>query len=122
MSFNYLAGGRVIFFSSALAHFSSVPSNTLLYAGSKGAIEQFTRVLAKDLGPRRITVNCIAPGPIDTDMFRKGKPEQLINYFENLHPLKRLGQPEEITGLAALLASPAGSWINGQTIQVNGVR
>ncbi|KLO19686.1 NAD-P-binding protein [Schizopora paradoxa] len=113
-------GGRVIFFSSTLAHFSSVPTNTLLYCGSKGAIEQFTRVLAKDFGPRQITVNCIAPGPIDTDMFRKDKPEQLIKFFENLHPQKRLGQPDEVSGIVALLAGPGGSWINGQTVKVNG--
>ena len=79
-------------------------------------------MLAKDLGSRGVTVNCIAPGPIETEMFRKGKPEQLINFFENLHPQKRLGKADEITGIVALLAGPGGSWINGQTIQVNGVR
>jgi len=113
-------GGRVVFFSTTLAHFSGVPSNYLAYVASKGAIEQFTRVLAKDLGSRGITVNCVAPGPIDTEMFRKGKSDQLINFFENLHPQKRLGQPDEISGLVALLAGPGGSWINGQTIKVNG--
>jgi len=113
-------GGRVVFFSTTLAHFSGVPSNYLAYVASKGAIEQFTRVLAKDLGSRVITVNCVAPGPIDTEMFRKGKSDQLINFFENLHPQKRLGQPDEISGLVALLAGPGGSWINGQTIKVNG--
>ncbi len=118
----FLAGGRIVFFSTTLAHFSGVPTNYLAYVASKGAIEQFTRVLAKDLGSRGITVNCVAPGPIDTEMFRKGKSDQLINFFENLHPQKRLGQPDEISGLVALLAGPGGSWINGQTIKVNGVR
>jgi len=113
-------GGRIVFFSTTLAHFSGVPTNYLAYVASKGAIEQFTRVLAKDLGSRGITVNCVAPGPIDTELFRKGKSDQLINFFENLHPQKRLGQPDEISGLVALLAGPGGSWINGQTIKVNG--
>jgi len=113
-------GGRIVFFSTTLAHFSGVPTNYLAYVASKGAIEQFARVLAKDLGSRGITVNCVAPGPIDTELFRKGKSDQLINFFENLHPQKRLGQPDEISGLVALLAGPGGSWINGQTIKVNG--
>jgi len=113
-------GGRVIFFSTTLAHFSGVPTNYLVYVASKGAIEQFTRVLAKDLGARGITVNCIAPGPIETELFLKGKSEQLINFFQNLHPQKRLGQPDELSGIVALLAGPGGSWISGQTIQVNG--
>ncbi|KLO19685.1 NAD(P)-binding protein [Schizopora paradoxa] len=113
-------GGRVIFFSSALTRASGVASNFLLYTASKGAIEQITRVLARDLGSRQITVNCISPGPIDTEMFHQGKTEDMVRFHESFHPLKRLGLPEEVSGIVALLAGPGGSWINGQTIGVNG--
>ena len=93
----------------------------MLYTASKGAIEQITRVLARDLGSRQITINCISPGPIDTDMFRDGKSEEMISFHRDIHPSKRLGLPEEVSGIVALLAGPGGSWINGQTIGVNGV-
>ena len=79
------------------------------------------RVLAKDLGARGITVNTVAPGPIDTDMFRAGKPDELIKFFENLHPAKRLGQPEEVAKVVGFLASEESGWVNGQTLRVNGV-
>ncbi|KAH8114235.1 NAD-binding protein [Phellopilus nigrolimitatus] len=113
-------GSRVVFFSSTLAHASVVPSTALVYAAAKGAVEQLVRVLAKDLGTRRITVNSIAPGPIDTELFRQGKSEQQIGFFLNMHPEKRLGEPEEVARVVAFLASPDSSWINGQTILVNG--
>ncbi|KAI5123179.1 hypothetical protein M0805_003946 [Coniferiporia weirii] len=115
------SGARVIFFSSSLAHMSVVPPAVLVYTAAKGAVEQITRVLAKDLGPRGITVNCVAPGPIDTDLFRNGKTEQQIAFFTNLHPQKRLGEPEEVAHVVAFLASPDASWVSGQTLMVNGV-
>ena len=60
-------------------------------------------------------------GPIDTELFRKDKTEQQIGFFVNLHPEKRIGQPEEVANVVAFLGSPAASWVNGQTILVNGV-
>ena len=80
-----------------------------------------TRVLAKDLGTRGINVNSIAPGPVDTDLFRNGKSEQLIKFFENLHPQKRIPQAEEIAPIVAFLSRDEAGWVNGQTIFVNGV-
>jgi len=112
--------GRIIFFSTTLASISAVRLDALVYVAAKGAVEQITRALSKDLGPRGITVNCIAPGPIDTGMFREGKTDSAINFLENLHPLKRLGRPDEVSGLVSMLVGPDGSWINGQTIRVNG--
>jgi len=114
------AGGRIIFFSSSLTKASSVLPNALTYVASKGAIEQISRVLAKDLGARGITVNTVSPGPIDTPLFRSGKPEQVIQFIANLHPEKRLGQAEEIAPIVAFLASPGAAWVNGQNILVNG--
>lgn len=114
-------GGRIIFFSSSLTKASSVLPNALVYVASKGAIEQISRVLAKDLGSRKITVNTISPGPVDTPLFREGKTEQQIQAIAGLNPQKRLGLPEEIAPTVAFLASPAAAWINGQNILVNGV-
>ncbi|EKM51779.1 uncharacterized protein PHACADRAFT_262116 [Phanerochaete carnosa HHB-10118-sp] len=114
------AGARVVFFSSATTKFSSVPPNYLIYTATKGAIEQMTRVLAKDLGAKGINVNAIAPGPTDTDLFRAGKSEQLVQFFSNLHPQKRIPQPNEIAPIIAFLSRDEAGWINGQTIFVNG--
>ena len=114
-------GGRIIFFSTSLTKFASVPPNYLLYAATKGAVEQMVRVLAKDLGQRNITVNAVAPGPTDTDLFRNGKNEQMIKFFENLHPAKRIAQVDEISPMIAFLSRDEASWVNGQTHFVNGV-
>jgi len=114
------SGGRIIFFSTSITKASTVLPNALVYAASKGAIEQFTRVLAKDLGTRGITVNCISPGPTDTELFRAGKTEQQIQFIANLNPQKRIPQPEEIVPSVAFLAGPEASWVNGQNLPVNG--
>ncbi|KAJ8517117.1 hypothetical protein ONZ45_g5644 [Pleurotus djamor] len=114
------SGGRIIFFSSTLTSASTVPPNVLAYVASKGAIEQISRVLAKDLAPHGLTVNTVSPGPIDTELFRNGKTEQQIKMMASLNPNNRIGQPEEVAPIVAFLASPASQWINGQNIRVNG--
>ncbi|KAH8091042.1 hypothetical protein BXZ70DRAFT_954061 [Cristinia sonorae] len=114
------SGGRIVFFSTSLTMNTNVPSNYLLYVSTKGAIQQFTRVLAKDLGAKGITVNCVAPGPTDTELFREGKPEALIQQFASMHPMKRIGTPEEIGPVVSFLAKEESSWVNGQTLFVNG--
>ncbi|KAH7349076.1 hypothetical protein BKA66DRAFT_504620 [Pyrenochaeta sp. MPI-SDFR-AT-0127] len=114
------SGSRIIFFSSSLTRLSSVLPNALVYIATKGAIEQLSRALAKDFGVRGITVNTISPGPTDTDLFRKGKPEDFIKYIASQTPSNKLGQPDEIASVVSFLASPAAGWINGQNIVVNG--
>ncbi|KDQ11307.1 hypothetical protein BOTBODRAFT_35388 [Botryobasidium botryosum FD-172 SS1] len=114
------AGGRVIFFSTSVTAASLVTPNYLLYAATKGAIEQISRTLSKDLGKRQITVNTISPGPVDTPLFTDGKTEQQINFFVGLHPPGRIGKPEDISNVVAFLAGPDSVWVNGQNIRVNG--
>ncbi|KAJ1526497.1 hypothetical protein HK096_011413, partial [Nowakowskiella sp. JEL0078] len=73
---NMAAGSRIIFFSTSLTGLSTITPNYTIYAMTKGAIEQLSRVLAKDLGKRGITVNTISPGPTSTELFMEGKTEQ----------------------------------------------
>ncbi|KAF4990771.1 hypothetical protein FDECE_14246 [Fusarium decemcellulare] len=113
--------GRVILVSSGVLHQSQVAPRYLLYASTKGSIEQMTRILAKDLGANHgITVNAIAPGPTATELFFKGKTQELVDSIAAFSPLNRLGRPEEIAGLAAFLAGPSSSWVSGQVIGANG--
>ncbi|KAK3362413.1 hypothetical protein B0T25DRAFT_5967 [Lasiosphaeria hispida] len=111
--------GRVIFISTGLNTSTNVVPGYLLYVPSKGAVDQLTRVLSKDLGKKNITVNAIAPGPTGTDLFFEGKSEQLLSVFKSHRPLNRLGTPEEIADVAAFVAGDGSRWISGQTIRVN---
>ncbi|KAF8316611.1 putative short chain type dehydrogenase [Clavulina sp. PMI_390] len=113
-------GGRIILFSSSLTINSQIPPSYLLYAATKGAIEQMTRVLAKDLGKRGITVNTVSPGPTATDGFFEGKTEQVVSFIEKWAPSARLGKPEEISGTVKFLCTEEAAWVNGQNIAVNG--
>ena len=79
-----------------------------------------TRVMAKDLARKGINVNAIAPGPTGTELFYKGKSEQLINMIGGASPFKRLGEPEELADGIALLCGNDSRWISGQVLRVNG--
>jgi len=113
-------GGRIIFFSSSLTGATAILPNALCYVASKGAVEQIARVLAKDLGAKGLTVNVVSPGPVDTTLFRAGKPEAVINMIKGQNPNNRLALPEDIAPMVAFLSSPAAQWVNGQNIRVNG--
>lgn len=115
-------GPRIITISTSLTSMSMVQGDHFLYSASKGALEQITRVLAKDksFGGRGINVNTIAPGPVDTESFRHGLDENHIGFFRSLHPQNRLGALEDIAGAVSFLASPDSKWVNGQTLRVNG--
>jgi len=114
------AGGRIVFFSTTLAAASTVTPNYLAYCASKGAVEQLTRVMSKDLARKGIMVNCVAPGPTATELFMKGKSEQLLKMIAGFNPQGRIGKPEEIAETVAFLSSSAASWVTGQVLRANG--
>jgi len=111
-------GGRIVSVSSSVVGFYQ--STYGIYAATKAAVETLTRVLAKELGPRGITVNAVAPGPVETELFLDGKPDELIQNIVRTIPLGRLGRPHDIADAVAFLAGPDSGWVNGQTIRANG--
>ncbi|PSN64949.1 NAD(P)-binding protein [Corynespora cassiicola Philippines] len=113
-------GAQIVFLSSSLCAASTVAPGYLLYNASKGAIEQMTRVLAKDLGRRGIRVNAVAPGPTGTELFYEGKSEAVLGAIRGLNPFGRIGEPEEIAGVVGFLAGGKSGWVNGQILRVNG--
>jgi 3-oxoacyl-[acyl-carrier protein] reductase len=111
-------GGRIVnISSSALA--TSLPGYAA-YNATKAAVEAMTRVLAKELGPRRITVNAVAPGPVATELFFDGKSPEQVTRMAALSPLNRLGEADDIAPVVAFLAGPEGGWVNGQVVRANG--
>ena len=111
-------GGRIINFSSSTTAMMLPTYGT--YVATKGAVEQLTHILAKELGSRGITVNVVSPGPTDTELFGQGKTEQDKQRFAQMAALGRLGQPQDIAAVVALLVSDDANWITGQNIRANG--
>jgi 3-oxoacyl-[acyl-carrier protein] reductase len=77
-------------------------------------------VLANELRGRNVSVNVVAPGPVATELFLKGKSEEQIAELSKMPPLERLGKPEDIANVVSFLAGPDGGWINGQALRANG--
>jgi NAD(P)-dependent dehydrogenase (short-subunit alcohol dehydrogenase family) len=112
--------GRIINISTGLTRFA-IPGYAA-YAAMKGAIEVFTKYLAKELGQRGITANAIAPGAIETD-FTKGAFEanpQIKQFIASQTALGRVGEPDDIGGVVAFLCSEEGKWVNAQRLEVSG--
>ena len=114
------AGSHIVFVSTTQCHASTVTPNYLLYCSTKGAVEQITKVLSKDLARRDISVNAVAPGPTGTDLFYRGKSEEMIKAIGSTNPHNRIGTPEEIADVITFLSSPASRWVTGQILGANG--
>jgi 3-oxoacyl-[acyl-carrier protein] reductase len=110
-------GGRIVNFASALA-FRPIPTSSV-YAASKAAIITLTHAWSKELGPRGITVNAIAPGVIETEMTSSILAERSAGIIAAT-PLGRVGQPDDIAGVALFLSSSEAGWITGRTIMADG--
>ncbi len=90
-----------------------------LYSASKAAVEQMTRVFSKEIG-RGISVNCLAPGATETELFMKGKSQEFIDKLSSMNAFNRLAKPIDIARVALFLASDDSKWISGQVIGANG--
>ena len=123
-------GGRIILMGSITGQAKGVPKHTL-YSASKGAIETFVRCMAIDCGDKKITVNCVAPGGIKTDMYQKVCKEYIPNgenltdqqvdeYAATWSPTNRVGMPIDVARVTAFLASQDGEWVNGKVIGIDG--
>ncbi len=113
-------GGAIVCTSTGLARFA-IPGYSA-YASMKGAVEVLTRYLAKELGPRRIRANVVAPGAIETD-FTKGAFEQhpdIKGFLASQTALGRVGVPDDIGGVVAFLCSEEGRWVNAQRLEASG--
>ncbi|MFZ4454109.1 SDR family oxidoreductase [Salibacterium aidingense] len=111
-------GGRILNVSTSVLG-GMFPAYSV-YAATKGAVEQITRQLAKEFAPSGITINCIAPGPVNTELFTRDKSEEMIANLSKMNAFQRLGEPEDIADAVELLVREQSGWITGQTLRVNG--
>lgn len=111
-------GGRIIALSSSITQLRTATYGP--YAATKMAQDMFVGCLAKELEGRRISVNAVAPGVVNTTLFTDGKTEQIIAGFAQRTPYKRIGEPEDIADVISTLCRSEGMWINGQTVFANG--
>lgn len=112
------SGGRIINISTTVTRVM-LPTYGL-YAATKGAVDQITRILAKELGPKNITVNAVSPGPTDTELFRAGKTDEQVTMMAQMAALGRIGTPDDVAGAVGLLVQEGAGWITGENICVNG--
>jgi 3-oxoacyl-[acyl-carrier protein] reductase len=109
-------GGRIVSISSGGTVTGGPGAG--LYLGAKAAVEQFGLALAKELGPRGVTVNAVLPGLTDTDEMIM--PPEAVEQAVNMTPLGRLGQPEDVASVVAFLVGEDGRWMTGQLVRAGG--
>ncbi|HTJ50834.1 MAG TPA: SDR family oxidoreductase [Cyclobacteriaceae bacterium] len=110
--------GSIINFSTSVNRIMLPTYGT--YVATKAAVEQLTRVFAKEVGKRNINVNSISPGPTNTELFVNGKSEETIKRLASLSAFNRIGEPQDIAEVVLFLASDQAKWISAQNIGVNG--
>ncbi len=110
-------GGAVVLVSSSVVRLN--PPTYGAYAATKAAVETLATIAAKELGQRGVTVNAIAPGPVETDLFLKSNNAESIAMLTRLTPMGRIGRPEDVVSTVSLLVGE-GRWMTGQTLYVNG--
>ena len=115
---NVVNGGSIIAITTSLVRVA-VPGLGP-YSATKAAVECLIRSMSKELAGRGIRVNGVAPGPVDTDLFRSGKDEAALSRSAAMSPFNRVGQPSEIAEVVSFLVSEKASWVHGQIIQPNG--
>lgn len=115
---NVTDGGTIIALTTSMVRMS-IPG-VGPYTATKAAVESLIRSLSKELAGRKIRVNAVAPGPVDTDLFRAGKNDEALQRSAALSPFNRVGQASEIAEVVSFLASDQASWVHGQVIQPNG--
>jgi 3-oxoacyl-[acyl-carrier protein] reductase len=111
-------GGTIIALTTSLVRHAAPGLGP--YSATKAAVECMVRSMAKELAPRKVRVNAVAPGPVDTDLFRAGKTDEAKQRSAAMSPFNRIGTPKEIAEVVNFLASEKASWIHGQIVQPNG--
>ncbi len=111
-------GGNIIALTTSMVRVG-VPSGGP-YTATKAAVESMVRSMAKELAARKVRVNAVAPGPVDTDLFRAGKTDEAKARSAAMSPFNRIGTADEVAEVVGFVASDKASWVHGQIIQPNG--
>lgn len=111
-------GGRCVVLSTTLTAVMTGPYG--VYSGSKAAVERMVLAAAKELGPRGITVNAVAPGPVDDSFYRAAETPESMAAAAQHSPRGRLGDPADIAPVVGFLVGPGAGWVSGQTVRANG--
>jgi 3-oxoacyl-[acyl-carrier protein] reductase len=111
-------GGAIVALTTSLVRHAAPGIGP--YSATKAAVECLVRSMSKELAARKVRVNAVAPGPVDTDLFRAGKTDEAKARSAAMSPLNRIGRPEEIAEVVAFVVSDKASWVDGQVVQPNG--